>query len=207
MKYTPYPYQAFAEKFVLEHNAAGLFLDMGLGKTAITLSACEKLLRDYFETSKVLVIAPLLPARETWPDELAKWDQLEGLTYSLIIGTAQERVDALHTDADFYIINRENVVWLVDYYKKKWPFDMVVIDELSSLARPSALGLFGKSENISTESSALLVRRLRTVYLISGPRFTSWTKARGLVERCRPIVTPTSRLADAGRTELSMTGT
>lgn len=130
MKYTPYPYQAFAEKFVLEHKAAGLFLDMGLGKTAITLSACEKLLRDYFETSKVLVIAPLLPARETWPDELAKWDQLEGLTYSLIIGTAQERIDALHTDADFYIVNRENVVWLVDYYKKKWPFDMVVIDEL-----------------------------------------------------------------------------
>lgn len=124
MKYTPYPYQAFAEKFVLEHKAAGLFLDMGLGKTAITLSACEKLLRDYFETSKVLVIAPLLPARETWPDELAKWDQLEGLTYSLIIGTAQERIDALHTDADFYIVNRENVVWLVDYYKKKWPFDM-----------------------------------------------------------------------------------
>lgn len=123
MKYTPYPYQAFAEKFVLEHKAAGLFLDMGLGKTAITLSACEKLLRDYFETSKVLVIAPLLPARETWPDELAKWDQLDGLTYSLIIGTAQERIDALHTDADFYIVNRENVVWLVDYYKKKWPFD------------------------------------------------------------------------------------
>ena len=109
MKYTPYPYQAFAEKFVLEHKAAGLFLDMGLGKTAITLSACEKLLRDYFETSKVLVIAPLLPARETWPDELSKWDQLEGLTYSLIIGTAQERIDALHTDADFYIVNRENV--------------------------------------------------------------------------------------------------
>ena len=118
MKYTPYPYQAFAEKFVLEHKAAGLFLDMGLGKTAITLSACEKLLRDYFETSKVLVIAPLLPARETWPDELAKWDQLEGLTYSLIIGTAQER--------------------LVDYYKKKWPFDMVVIDELSSFKSSKA---------------------------------------------------------------------
>ena len=138
MKYTPYPYQAFAEKFVLEHKAAGLFLDMGLGKTAITLSACEKLLRDYFETSKVLVIAPLLPARETWPDELAKWDQLEGLTYSLIIGTAQERIDALHTDADFYIVNRENVVWLVDYYKKKWPFDMVVIDELSSFKSSKA---------------------------------------------------------------------
>ena len=138
MRYAPYSYQAFAEKFVLEHKAAGLFLDMGLGKTAITLSACEKLLRDYFETSKVLVIAPLLPARETWPDELAKWDQLEGLTYSLIIGTAQERIDALRTDADFYIVNRENVVWLVDYYKKKWPFDMVVIDELSSFKSSKA---------------------------------------------------------------------
>ena len=152
MKYTPYPYQAFAEKFVLEHKAAGLFLDMGLGKTAITLSACEKLLRDYFETSKVLVIAPLLPARETWPDELAKWDQLEGLTYSLIIGTAQERIDALHTDADFYIVNRENVVWLVDYYKKKWPFDMVVIDELSSFKSSKAQRF--RSESISTELSA-----------------------------------------------------
>lgn len=138
MKYEPYAYQAYAEKFVLEHKAAGLFLDMGLGKTAITLSACEKLLRDYFEVSKVLVIAPLLPAKETWPDELAKWDQLEGLTYSLIVGSAQERTDALHTDADFYIVNRENVVWLVDYYKKKWPFDMVVIDELSSFKSSKA---------------------------------------------------------------------
>lgn len=132
MKYTPYQYQSYAEKFVLEHEAAGLFLDMGLGKTAITLSACEKLLRDYFDVDKLLVIAPLLPAKETWPDELAKWDHLEGLTYSLVVGSEQERIAALQTEADFYIINRENVVWLVDYYKKRWPFDMVVIDELSS---------------------------------------------------------------------------
>ena len=132
MKYEPYPYQCYAEKFVLKNNAVGLFLDMGLGKTAITLSACEKLIRDYFDVDKPLVIAPLLPAKETWPDELAKWDHLEGLTYSMILGSEQERLAALERDADFYIINRENVVWLVEHYKKRWPFDMVIIDELSS---------------------------------------------------------------------------
>lgn len=132
MKYEPYQYQAFAEKFVLEQDAAGLFLDMGLGKTAVTLSACEKLLRDSFDVDKLLVIAPLLPAKETWPDELAKWDHLEGLTYSLVVGSEQERLAALRAEADLYIINRDNVVWLVDHYKKRWPFDMVVIDELSS---------------------------------------------------------------------------
>lgn len=132
MRYTPYQYQQYSEQFILDHAACGLFLDMGLGKTAITLSACEKLLRDYFSVSKPLVIAPLLPAKETWPAELQKWDHLQGLTYSLIIGSEQERLAALKRDTDFYIINRENVVWLVDYYKNKWPFDLVVIDELSS---------------------------------------------------------------------------
>ena len=79
------------------------------------------------------------PAKETWTTELAKWDNLEGLTYSMIVGTPQERVDALNANADFYIVNRENVVWLVDYYKKRWPFEMVVIDELSSFKSSKAL--------------------------------------------------------------------
>lgn len=138
MKYTPYQYQAYAEQFILDHDAAGLFLDMGLGKTAISLSACEKLLRDWFELGKVLIIAPLRPAKETWPAELAKWDNLEGLSYSMVVGSEQERIDALHVDADFYIVNRENVVWLVDHYKKWWPFEMVVIDELSSFKSSKA---------------------------------------------------------------------
>lgn len=138
MKYAPYQYQAYAEQFILDHEAAGLFLDMGLGKTAISLSACEKLLRDWFVLGKVLVIAPLKPAKETWPEELAKWDNLEGLTYSLILGSEQERIAALNADADFYIVNRENVVWLVDRYKKRWPFEMVVIDELSSFKSSKA---------------------------------------------------------------------
>lgn len=138
MNYVPRPYQAYAENFVLEHAAAGLFLDMGLGKTAITLSACEKLLRDRFEVDRPLVIAPLLPAKDTWPKELAKWDELEGLAYSLVMGSEKERIVALKADADFYIVNRENVVWLVNYYKKRWPFDMVVIDELSSFKSSKA---------------------------------------------------------------------
>lgn len=138
MNYVPRPYQAYAENFVLEHAAAGLFLDMGLGKTAITLSACEKLLRDRFEVDRPLVIAPLLPAKDTWPKELAKWDELEGLAYSLVMGSEKERIAALKADADFYIVNRENVVWLVNYYKKRWPFDMVVIDELSSFKSSKA---------------------------------------------------------------------
>lgn len=106
MKYKPYQYQAYAEQFILDHDAAGLFLDMGLGKTAISLSACEKLLRDWFELGNVLIIAPLRPAKETWTTELAKWDNLEGLTYSMIVGTPQERVDALNANADFEISNR-----------------------------------------------------------------------------------------------------
>ena len=138
MKYSPHDYQTFATDFILAHPIAAVLLDMGLGKTIISLSACEKLLRDWFALGKGLIISPLRPAKETWPTELAKWDNLEGLTYSIIIGTPQERIDALNADVDFYIVNRENVVWLVDYYKKRWPFEMVVIDELSSFKSSKA---------------------------------------------------------------------
>lgn len=136
MKYAPYPYQQHAEDFVLEHPAAGLFLDMGLGKTVITLTAVDKLLA--FEASRVLVIAPLLPAKETWPAEIKKWDHLQHLTYALAIGSLPERVRALGQKADITIINRENVVWLVDYYRDRWPFDTVIIDELSSFKSSSS---------------------------------------------------------------------
>lgn len=132
MRYEPYAYQEYAENFILDNPGAGLLLDMGMGKTATTLTAVEKLIRDRFELCRVLVIAPLKPAVETWPAEIEKWAHLEGLTYSLVIGSEKERIAALNRDAEIYIINRENVVWLVNYYKKKWPFEMVVIDELSS---------------------------------------------------------------------------
>lgn len=132
MEYRPYYYQAFAENFILDNPAAGLLLDMGMGKTAISLNAADKLLFDYFAVRKVLVIAPLKPAQETWPPEAEKWDHLKHLRLSLILGSKEERIAACREDADIYIVNRENVVWLVDYYKSKWPFDMVIIDELSS---------------------------------------------------------------------------
>jgi len=139
MRYEPYYYQDYAEQFILENPEAGLFLDMGMGKTAITLSAIEKLARDYFDVVKVLVIAPLKPAKETWPVELKKWDNLKGLKASLVIGTEKERAAALSADAEIYIINRENVPWLVNLYRKRWPFDMVVIDELSSFKSSKAI--------------------------------------------------------------------
>ena len=132
MKYEPYPYQEYAEKFVLDNPGAGLLLDMGMGKTAITLTAVDKLIRDYFEVTKVLVIAPLRPAWDTWPDEIQKWDHLKGLKFSMVLGSEKERLAGLAADAEIYIINRENVPWIVEYYKRKWPFECVVIDELSS---------------------------------------------------------------------------
>ncbi len=132
MKYKPYAYQEYAENFILENHGAGIFLDMGMGKSVITLSAVEKLIRDYFTLTKILVIAPLEPAVNTWPAEIQKWRHLKGLTYSLAIGTEKERLAGLNTEAEIYIINRENVPWLVNHYKRKWPFECVVIDELSS---------------------------------------------------------------------------
>jgi len=132
MKYEPYPYQKYAENFILSNTGAGLLVDMGMGKTVITLTALDKLIRDYFEVTRVLVIAPLEPARNTWPDELKKWEHLKGLKYSLVIGSEKERISGLNVDAEIYIINRENIPWLVEYYKRRWPFECVVIDELSS---------------------------------------------------------------------------
>ena len=132
MKYCPFEYQIFTKQFIIDHRAAGVFLDMGMGKTVTTLTAIEELMHDYFDTQKVLIIAPLKPAEETWPSELRKWDHLSGLSYSLILGSQEARRQALSRDADIYIINRENVVWLVQELHGEWPFDMVVIDELSS---------------------------------------------------------------------------
>lgn len=109
-----------------------------MGKTVTTLTAVDELIRDRFEVRRVLVIAPLKPAVETWPPEIEKWDHLKGLRYSLVVGSEKERTAALDEDAEIYIINRENVVWLVNRYKKKWPFDMVVIDELSSFKSPKS---------------------------------------------------------------------
>lgn len=138
MKFEAKYYQNYCINRILSQSALGLLLDMGMGKTAITLTAVEQLVYDYFSVRKVLVIAPLRPALETWPTEIEKWDHTKHMSYSVVIGTKQERLGALDRDADVYIINRENVQWLVDFYRKKWPFDMVVIDELSSFKSSKA---------------------------------------------------------------------
>ena len=132
MKYKPHSYQEYAIKYIEAHPISALLIDMGLGKTSITLTAIRNLLFDSFEVCKVLVIAPLRVAKNTWTDEIKKWEHLNTLTYSLIIGNENERLSALNKKADIYIINRENVDWLVNKSGYKFDFDMVVIDELSS---------------------------------------------------------------------------
>jgi SNF2 family DNA or RNA helicase len=138
LPYHPHEYQTHCTEFILEKTSAGLFLDMGLGKSVITLTALVDLLHDRFEVSKVLVIAPLRVANTTWLDEVLKWDHLKGLRVSKVLGSKKERTMALYKKADIYTINRENVPWIVDFYKNDWPFDMVIIDEISSFKSPSA---------------------------------------------------------------------
>lgn len=130
MKYVAHEYQSFATEFIISHPICGLMLDMGLGKTVITLTALIALLYDYFTVGKVLVIAPKRVAEDTWSREYEKWEHLTDLKISKVLGTEKQRLQALEADADIYIINRENVCWLCENYK--WDFDTVIIDELSS---------------------------------------------------------------------------
>ena len=132
MKYVPHDYQAYATDFILTHPEAAVLLDMGLGKSVITLTAIQELCLNAFEISRVLVIAPLRVARDTWPAELQKWDHLQGLSYSVAVGTEKERMAALMRPAFLHIINRENVQWLVEDSGLPFDYDMLVIDELSS---------------------------------------------------------------------------
>lgn len=132
MKYKPHEYQSYATEFILSHPISAVFLEMGLGKSVITLSSIFDLCLDSFLVCKVLVIAPLRVARDTWPAEIKKWDHLKGLSYSVAVGTEKERIDALKKQSTLYIINRENVDWLVHKSGIPFHFDMVVIDELSS---------------------------------------------------------------------------
>ena len=132
-------YQRFSVEHIIDNPEAGLFLDMGLGKTVSTLTAIDRLMNDYCEISKVLVIAPKRVAEDTWTTESAKWDHLRHLRLSVVLGTERERKEALKAKADIYVINRENVAWLVGYYQSAFPFDMIVIDELSSFKSAKAI--------------------------------------------------------------------
>ena len=132
MRYVAHNYQNYAKDFILAHKVSALFLDCGLGKTITTLTAINELMYDSFEISKVLIIAPLRVAQSTWKDEIEKWDHLNFLRYSIVVGDEKERLKALKQNSDIYIINRENVDWLVTKSGIDFNFDMLVIDELSS---------------------------------------------------------------------------
>lgn len=132
MKYNPHEYQQYATDFIIDHPIAAILLDMGLGKSVITLTAINELIYNRFEVNRVLVVAPLRVAKNTWPTEIKKWDHLKQLTYSVITGTKQQRLAALQKDVNIHIINRENLKWLVEESGISFCYDMIVIDELSS---------------------------------------------------------------------------
>ena len=137
MEYTPHDYQEYAKNFILTHKACGLLLSMGLGKTVITLTALWLLALDYFSIGRILIIAPLRVARDQWPMEIAKWDHLKGLTYSLVIGSEKERKAALQKNAFIYITNRENVVWLKALRSVRGSVDRII--GLSGTPAPNGL--------------------------------------------------------------------
>ena len=156
MKFKPHNYQQHAIDFLTTHPQAALLLEMGLGKTIITLTAINQLIYDHFDVTKALIIAPLRVARDTWPEEIKKWDHLKNLRVSVMVGPQTNRQQALHADADIYIINRENLPWLADQTTKHWPFDMVVIDELSSF------------KNHKAQRFKALVKKLPNIHRIVG---------------------------------------
>lgn len=138
MKYEPHSYQKYATDFIERNSIAALLLDMGLGKTSITLTALNNLLFDYFDVHRILLVAPLRVARTTWSDEIEKWDHLSNLTFAIAVGTEKERIAALGQKADITMINRENLQWLIEKSGQSFEYDMVVIDELSSFKNHQA---------------------------------------------------------------------
>ena len=138
MKFTPHEYQQFCIDRIVATRRVGLFLDMGLGKTVISLTAVRILKYERFAANRILVIAPKKVAEGTWTTEAQKWDHLQDLRVVPVLGSEKQRLDALGINADVYVINRENVVWLKELYRNDWPFDMVIVDEASSFKNHSA---------------------------------------------------------------------
>lgn len=136
--YAPHDYQVTCSEAILDKDAVALWVEMGLGKTAATLWAARQLMYDACTVSRFLIVAPKKVAEATWQNEIDKWDFAEGLTYSTVIGTQKERIRALSQKTDFYITNRDNLVWLVKHYGRRWPFDGVILDEASSFKNHSA---------------------------------------------------------------------
>ena len=140
MQFVPHEYQRICLEHLRKAPKAALFLDCGMGKTVITETYIQELIYERFEVARVLVIAPKKVAEDTWTGEQTKWDHLGDLSFSKVLGTPKQRVKALQTEADIYLINREMVTWLVNGFGvKRWPFDMVVVDELSSFKSSAAV--------------------------------------------------------------------
>lgn len=137
MEFHPHKYQQYAVNRIIQDDNIGLFLDCGLGKTVITLTAIREL-RLQWKVGRVLVVAPKKVAEATWSNEAAQWDHLNDMKVLPVLGTSKKRIQTLNTPADLWVINRENVPWLVDYYRNSWPFDMVVLDESSSFKNPQS---------------------------------------------------------------------
>ena len=159
MKFVPYPYQQYCIDRIVNDPAVGLFLDMGLGKTAITLSAIRELRYNRWAVSKPLIIAPKKVAEATWTTEAAKWDHLKMMRVVPVLGSTQKRLRALATPADVYVVNRENVVWLVEHFKNAWPFDMVILDESSS---------FKNGQSKRFKAMRLVRSRIRRIVELTG---------------------------------------
>lgn len=159
MEYRPHRYQEYCIGRIVNDDAVGLFLRPGLGKTSITLSAINVLKYFRWQVSKALVVAPKKVAEATWSKECAKWDHLAHLRVEVVTGTAKKRTDALNTPADVYVINRENIPWLVDYYRQAWPFDMVVLDESTS---------FKNGQSKRFKALKLVRRFMKKVVLLTG---------------------------------------
>lgn len=132
MQFLPHDYQKFVIRHIVENPGCGIFLDMGLGKTSITLAAVQELMYDRFEVQKVLIVAPKRVAETTWQEEAEKWEDFHGIRFSEVLGQKKNRIIALERDADIYIVNRENIVWLAEYYRYRLPFDMLILDESTS---------------------------------------------------------------------------
>lgn len=159
MEFKPYPYQQFCVDRIVRQHAVGLFLDMGLGKTVITLTAIRDLRWNRWEVAKPLIIAPKKVAEATWTAEARKWEHLKNMRVVPIIGTAQQRLRAIATPADVYVINRENTQWLVEHFKNDWPYDMVVLDESSS---------FKNSQSKRFKALKLVRSRIRRIVELTG---------------------------------------
>lgn len=138
MRFKPHPYQSYCIEQIISRKKIGLYLEMGMGKSVITLTACRSLIYDYLEVSRVLVIAPKKVSEGTWDREAEKWDHLTDLRISRIMGTPKQREAAAEADADIYILSRDNVQWLVEEQGRKWKFDMVILDESTSFKNPQA---------------------------------------------------------------------